>query len=124
LTDSATKTLQETPDNADQLPCPLVRTEMGTFDDGLRCQFEQAVPILDRYRLPATFFLVANLAVSYFAIEFLTERGRSVTKAQENRKLKMPWSIVTSFGEQLGNSFEVGKGRVLLGFAQPLQRVS
>lgn len=31
-----------------------------TFDDGLRCQFERAVPILDRYRLPATFFLVAN----------------------------------------------------------------
>src|SRR5579863_6059457 len=31
-----------------------------TFDDGLRCQFEKAVPILDRYGFPATFFLVAN----------------------------------------------------------------
>jgi len=31
-----------------------------TFDDGLRCQFEQAVPRLDKYGLPATFFLVAN----------------------------------------------------------------
>jgi peptidoglycan/xylan/chitin deacetylase (PgdA/CDA1 family) len=31
-----------------------------TFDDGLRCQLEQAVPILDRYGFPATFFLVAN----------------------------------------------------------------
>src|SRR5947207_89883 len=31
-----------------------------TFDDGLRCQFEQAVPILDQYGFPATFFLVAN----------------------------------------------------------------
>ena len=31
-----------------------------TFDDGLRCQFESAVPILDRYDFPATFFLVAN----------------------------------------------------------------
>jgi peptidoglycan/xylan/chitin deacetylase (PgdA/CDA1 family) len=31
-----------------------------TFDDGLRCQFEQAVPILDRYGFLATFFLVAN----------------------------------------------------------------
>lgn len=31
-----------------------------TFDDGLLCQFEQAVPILDQYNLPATFFLVAN----------------------------------------------------------------
>lgn len=31
-----------------------------TFDDGLRCQFERAVPVLDRYGFPATFFLVAN----------------------------------------------------------------
>lgn len=31
-----------------------------TFDDGLRCQFECALPILDSYGLPATFFLVAN----------------------------------------------------------------
>jgi peptidoglycan/xylan/chitin deacetylase (PgdA/CDA1 family) len=31
-----------------------------TFDDGLRCQFEHAVPILQRYGFPATFFLVAN----------------------------------------------------------------
>ncbi|HLZ42963.1 MAG TPA: polysaccharide deacetylase family protein [Candidatus Sulfotelmatobacter sp.] len=31
-----------------------------TFDDGLRCQFERAVPLLDRRGFPATFFLVAN----------------------------------------------------------------
>jgi peptidoglycan/xylan/chitin deacetylase (PgdA/CDA1 family) len=31
-----------------------------TFDDGLRCQFERAVPILDRCTLTATFFLIAN----------------------------------------------------------------
>lgn len=31
-----------------------------TFDDGLRCQFERAVPILDQYGLPATFFVIAN----------------------------------------------------------------
>lgn len=31
-----------------------------TFDDGLRCQFQRALPILDRYGFPATFFLVAN----------------------------------------------------------------
>lgn len=31
-----------------------------TFDDGLLCHFEEAVPILDALRLPATFFLVAN----------------------------------------------------------------
>jgi peptidoglycan/xylan/chitin deacetylase (PgdA/CDA1 family) len=31
-----------------------------TFDDGLLCQFETAVPALDRLGLPATFFLVAN----------------------------------------------------------------
>jgi len=31
-----------------------------TFDDGLRCQFEQSVPILDQCGLPATFFIIAN----------------------------------------------------------------
>jgi len=31
-----------------------------TFDDGLRCQLKSGVPILDKYDLPATFFLTAN----------------------------------------------------------------
>jgi peptidoglycan/xylan/chitin deacetylase (PgdA/CDA1 family) len=31
-----------------------------TFDDGLLCQFERGVPVLDRHAFPATFFLVAN----------------------------------------------------------------
>ncbi len=31
-----------------------------TFDDGLRCQFERALPILDQYGFRATFFLIAN----------------------------------------------------------------
>jgi peptidoglycan/xylan/chitin deacetylase (PgdA/CDA1 family) len=31
-----------------------------TFDDGLRCQFDNAVPVLNRHSLPATFFLIAN----------------------------------------------------------------
>jgi peptidoglycan/xylan/chitin deacetylase (PgdA/CDA1 family) len=31
-----------------------------TFDDGLRCQFDNAVPILEGYGIPATFFLIAN----------------------------------------------------------------
>lgn len=31
-----------------------------TFDDGLRCQFDNAVPVLDRYDIPATFFLIGN----------------------------------------------------------------
>jgi peptidoglycan/xylan/chitin deacetylase (PgdA/CDA1 family) len=31
-----------------------------TFDDGLRCQFRDAVPILNELGMPATFFLIAN----------------------------------------------------------------
>jgi peptidoglycan/xylan/chitin deacetylase (PgdA/CDA1 family) len=31
-----------------------------TFDDGFRCQFEKALPILNGHRLPATFFVIAN----------------------------------------------------------------
>lgn len=31
-----------------------------TFDDGLRCQIERAVPVLDKHGLPGTFFIAAN----------------------------------------------------------------
>ena len=31
-----------------------------TFDDGLRCQFEKALPILNNHGMAATFFLTAN----------------------------------------------------------------
>jgi peptidoglycan/xylan/chitin deacetylase (PgdA/CDA1 family) len=31
-----------------------------TFDDGLWCQFESALPILNSHGMPATFFLIAN----------------------------------------------------------------
>jgi peptidoglycan/xylan/chitin deacetylase (PgdA/CDA1 family) len=31
-----------------------------TFDDGLRCQFERAVPVLNKLGMQATFFLIAN----------------------------------------------------------------
>jgi peptidoglycan/xylan/chitin deacetylase (PgdA/CDA1 family) len=31
-----------------------------TFDDGFRCQFDNALPILDKHHLLATFFLIAN----------------------------------------------------------------
>ena|SRR5258708_28053409 len=31
-----------------------------TFDDGLRCQFDNAIPVLNHYGIPATFFLIAN----------------------------------------------------------------
>src|SRR5260370_40647425 len=31
-----------------------------TFDDGFRCQFQKALPVLKRHRLLATFFLIAN----------------------------------------------------------------
>jgi len=29
-----------------------------TFDDGFRCQFGEALPILNSYGMPATFFLI------------------------------------------------------------------
>lgn len=31
-----------------------------TFDDGFRCQFDRALPILNNHGIPATFFLIAN----------------------------------------------------------------
>jgi len=31
-----------------------------TFDDGFACTFEHAMPVLEKYRIPATMFVVAN----------------------------------------------------------------
>jgi len=31
-----------------------------TFDDGLRCQFEKALPVLNKHGIPATFFVISN----------------------------------------------------------------
>jgi peptidoglycan/xylan/chitin deacetylase (PgdA/CDA1 family) len=31
-----------------------------SFDDGFRCQFDRALPILNKHGIPATFFLIAN----------------------------------------------------------------
>jgi peptidoglycan/xylan/chitin deacetylase (PgdA/CDA1 family) len=45
-----------------------------TFDDGLLCQFERAVPVLDRHGFPATFFLVANTE-SIFQDPWAEEKG-------------------------------------------------
>jgi peptidoglycan/xylan/chitin deacetylase (PgdA/CDA1 family) len=45
-----------------------------TFDDGLLCQFERAVPVLDRHGFPATFFLVANTE-SIFADPWAEAKG-------------------------------------------------
>lgn len=38
-------------------PPPIISL---TFDDGFRCQFEKALPVLNRHGIPATFFLIAN----------------------------------------------------------------
>jgi peptidoglycan/xylan/chitin deacetylase (PgdA/CDA1 family) len=62
-----------------------------TFDDGLLCQFERAVPVLDHYGFPATFFLVANTE-SVFADPWAEAKGYTWHKiswsADEIRLLK------------------------------------
>ena len=42
-----------------------------TFDDGFRCQFEKALPILNSYGMLATFFLIGGWA---------TSPGQSITR--------------------------------------------
>ena len=55
-----------------------------TFDDGLLCQFERAVPVLDRYGFPATFFLVANTE-SIFVDSWAEIRGYEWHKIDWNK---------------------------------------
>lgn len=44
-----------------------------TFDDGFRVTHEQALPILQRYTIPATMFLVSNRVAGYN--DWMTPRG-------------------------------------------------
>ncbi len=60
-----------------------------TFDDGLLCQFERAVPVLDRHGFPGTFFLIANTE-SIFEDPWADERGYEWHKiAWTNRDIQM-----------------------------------
>ncbi len=46
--------------NAAYTCCEPMQIISLTFDDGLRCQMERGVPVLDQYGLPATFFIASN----------------------------------------------------------------
>lgn len=48
-----------------------------TFDDGYRCVYEHAFPVLRRLRLPATVFLVASTLPDGAAVERVTGQPRS-----------------------------------------------
>lgn len=51
-----------------------------TFDDGLPCQREHAVPILDAHRLPGTFFLIVK---SNYDPVFQTKEWLEISKRHE-----------------------------------------
>jgi len=74
-----------------------------TFDDGLRCQFESAVPILDRYGLPATFFLIAN-----------HERTHDHWRGHTNDWWKIDWcdDDIVMLKQMLQNGHEIGSHSV------------
>ena len=63
----------------DDSPHALRRCVALTFDDGFHGQFRNAYPILRRYGVPATFFLVAGSVGSHTVLPRLgLERGRMV----------------------------------------------
>jgi peptidoglycan/xylan/chitin deacetylase (PgdA/CDA1 family) len=59
------------------------------FDDGLASQLEWAVPLLDRYAVPATFYLTTHMR------EHLSPEAR--------RTLIDPWAAVRRAGHEIGN---------------------
>jgi peptidoglycan/xylan/chitin deacetylase (PgdA/CDA1 family) len=86
-----------------------------TFDDGLRCQFEQAVPILDRHRFPATFFLVANTD-PIFTDGFAEQKGFNWRKIAWNADdIKLLKGLVER-GHEIGSHTVSHKGpRIMAG---------
>jgi peptidoglycan/xylan/chitin deacetylase (PgdA/CDA1 family) len=77
-----------------------------TFDDGLRCQFEHALPLLNAHSIPATFFLIAN--------QQPTHEGR------HNEWWKIEWSEsdITMLREAVQQGHEVGSHSVTHDFAK------
>ena len=72
-----------------------------TFDDGLRSQFERAVPVLRKHRLVATFFLIANTEETHEAWDEKT-RGCKWSKLDwSERDVKMLRGL-------LGEGHEIG----------------
>jgi peptidoglycan/xylan/chitin deacetylase (PgdA/CDA1 family) len=70
-----------------------------TFDDGLRCQLEKAVPILDGYGMPATFFLIAN-----------RESNHESWCGHQDEWRKIDWRAddIASLGKMIDNGHEIG----------------
>jgi peptidoglycan/xylan/chitin deacetylase (PgdA/CDA1 family) len=77
-----------------------------TFDDGLRCQFDDALSRLNRLRIPATFFLIAN--------QQPTHEGR------HNEWWKIEWSEsdIMMLREAVQQGHEVGSHSVTHDFAK------
>jgi peptidoglycan/xylan/chitin deacetylase (PgdA/CDA1 family) len=73
-----------------------------TFDDGLRCQFERALPLLNAHGIPATFFLIAN------------KRGAIKESIWQPRWKKTNWSAkdVQLFTKMIREGHEIGSHSV------------
>jgi len=76
-----------------------------TFDDGLRCQFERAVPLLDRYEFPATFFLVANT-------DPIFTDGRAENEKHKWRKIDWSAEDIRLLKSMLEGGHEIGSHTV------------
>lgn len=80
-----------------------------TFDDGLPCQIEHALPALDARGLPGTFFLIANDHTEYDS-EFRQEvwrdaqaRGHEIGSHSENHKKAATLDVHTAIGEAVNS---------------------
>ena len=71
-----------------------------TFDDGLRCQFEHALPLLDAHGIPATFFLIANQEPTH--------------EGHRNEWWKIEWSEsdIAMLGQAVQRGHEIGSHSV------------
>ncbi|HVH31361.1 MAG TPA: polysaccharide deacetylase family protein, partial [bacterium] len=81
-----------------------------TFDDGLRGQFRHAYPILKRYGVPATFFLVAGyVGMKTVPPHLGLEPGQFGDRAQLAEWCPLSWEEA---GELARNRMEIGSHSV------------
>jgi peptidoglycan/xylan/chitin deacetylase (PgdA/CDA1 family) len=84
-------------DHRDRAEMWLPRTVVVTFDDGYRDNYEYAAPILEEFRVPATFFLTIDAIGS--------ER---VMPWDEHLKGRVPWMNWSQVLEMHSRGFEIG----------------
>ena len=85
-------TLEQFVDYKDKNRKPPPKTLIITFDDGWRDNYVNALPILEKYNLQASFFIATDYIDSDEVFSWFTLSNQSIMLSQENKEYWLPLS--------------------------------